>query len=98
MSNRAMIAFTSLPVLLAGAVLTAYAQTRSPTLEQPVAAKDKVVIEAAFSKADANNDGKLSRDEAAKLPAVAAKFDELDKNKDGVLSLEEFAAVYTMTN
>jgi Ca2+-binding EF-hand superfamily protein len=98
MSNRAMIAFTSLPVLLAGAVLTAYAQTRSPALEQPVAAKDKVVIEAAFSKADANNDGKLSKDEAAKLPAVAAKFDELDKNKDGVLSLEEFAGVYTMTN
>jgi Ca2+-binding EF-hand superfamily protein len=97
MSTRALLAFSSLPVLLAGAALTAFAQTKAPTLEQPVAAKDKAVIEAAFAKADANNDGKLSREEATRLPAVSLKFDELDKNKDGMLSLEEFSAIFTAT-
>ena len=59
------------------------------------AAVDRAAIEAAFTKADANGDGKLSKEEAAKLPAIAAKFDMLDKNKDGVLDLAEFAAGYT---
>jgi hypothetical protein len=95
MSTRSLLVFSSLPVLLAGAALTAFAQTKTPAIEQPIAAKDKAVIEAAFAKADVNNDGKLSREEAARLPAVATKFDDLDKNKDGVLSLEEFAGNYT---
>jgi Ca2+-binding EF-hand superfamily protein len=98
MSTRSLLVFSSLPVLLAGAALTAYAQTKGPTLEQPVAAKDRAVIEAAFTKADINNDGKLTREESARLPAVATKFDDLDKNKDGVLTLEEFAGIYTATN
>lgn len=49
----------------------------------------------AFIKADANADGKLSKDEAARLPAISAKFSELDKNKDGSLSPSEFAAGYS---
>jgi len=89
------LAFSSLPVLLAGVALTAYAQTKSPSAEQPVAAKDKAVIEAAFTKADANADGKLSKDEAVRLPAISAKFDDLDKNKDSQLSLEEFSGALT---
>ena len=54
-----------------------------------------MAAEAAFTKADANGDGKVSKDEAAKLPAIAAKFDMLDKDKDGSLTLAEFAAGYT---
>lgn len=50
--------------------------------------------EAMFQRADLNGDGKLSKEEAAKVPAIAAKFAELDKNKDGFLSLAEFAAGY----
>jgi Ca2+-binding EF-hand superfamily protein len=96
MSTRSLLAFSTLPVLLAGAALTAFAQTKAPSsIEQPIAAQDKAVIEASFTKADANNDGKLSKEEAAKLPAIGVKFDELDKNKDGQLSLEEFAAAFT---
>lgn len=90
-----MLALSLMPVVLAGAALTAYAQTKAPTTEQPLAAKDKAVIEAAFTRADANNDGKLTKDEVAKLPAIAARFEELDKNKDGVLSLDEFSASFT---
>jgi hypothetical protein len=65
---------------------TPSAQTPDP---QPTSAED------AFRRADANKDGKLSREEAAAIPAVAARFDELDANKDGFLSLEEFLTGYT---
>jgi Ca2+-binding EF-hand superfamily protein len=50
--------------------------------------------EAAFKRADANGDGKLSKAEAARLPSIAAKFDELDKDKDGALTMAEFMAGY----
>jgi hypothetical protein len=49
---------------------------------QPTAA------EAAFRRADANSDGKLSKEKAARYPAIATKFDELDK--DSFLSMQEF--------
>lgn len=90
MTNRSLLAFAILPVVVAGAALTAFAQSQ-PAIEQPVAAKDKFLVESAFSKADTNGDGRLTRDEAAKLPGIATKFDTLDKDKDGSLSLEEFA-------
>lgn len=51
-------------------------------------------MEAAFTRADTNADGKLSKEEMARMPAISAKFDELDANKDGFLSLEEFAVGY----
>lgn len=56
--------------------------------------KEKAAMEAAFDRADANSDGKLSREEASRLPVIASKFDELDQNKDGALSLGEFAVGY----
>lgn len=90
MSTRSLLAFSLAPVVLAGAALTAVAQTQAPA-DQPLAAKDKAVVESSFTKADGNADGKLSKEEAARLPAIGAKFDDLDKNKDGNLSLEEFS-------
>ena len=82
----------ALCVALASVTLGAYAQNEPTPLEQPVAARDKALVESAFTKADTNGDGKITRDEAAKLSAIGTKFDALDKDKDGVLSLEEFAA------
>ena len=76
---------------LAGMAFTAVGQT---TAAEPMG-KDKVALEAAFTKADANADGKLSKEESAMLPAISAKFAELDKNKDGFLTLAEFAAGYS---
>jgi Ca2+-binding EF-hand superfamily protein len=93
MSTRSLLVFSPLPVLLAAAALTAFAQ-KAPLIEQPLAAQDKAVIEASFTRADANSDGKLSKDEVARLPAIASQFDELDKNKDGLLSLDEFAVTF----
>jgi len=46
-----------------------------------------------FTKADANKDGKLTREEAEKgMPGVARRFDQIDTNKDGVITKEELAA------
>jgi Ca2+-binding EF-hand superfamily protein len=70
----------------------ALAQTAKPTKPTEPSATDKTAVEAAFTRADANGDGKLSRDEAARMPAVYSKFDQLDKDKDSGLSFEEFAA------
>ena len=46
----------------------------------------------AFARADANNDGKVTRDEANAW--LAARFAELDANKDGGLMIEEIRAFY----
>jgi hypothetical protein len=48
--------------------------------------------QALFARIDTNSDGRVSRDEAARMPGVATRWEELDKNKDGSLSREEFVA------
>jgi len=46
-----------------------------------------------FSAADANKDGKLTREEASKgMPAAARNFDRIDANRDGVVTLQEIEA------
>lgn len=46
-------------------------------------------VEAAFGRADANKDGKLDRQEAEHLPAVAQRFEQIDTNHDSFISLGE---------
>ena len=60
-----------------------------PSPEAPAANNPRPHPEIAFMRADANGDGKLSKAEAVRLPAVASKFDALDKDKDGMLSMGE---------
>ncbi len=62
------------------------------------AAASKADAAAAFKRADTNADGKLSKEEAGSLPAIAARFDEFDKDKDGFLSMDEFMAATTAPN
>jgi hypothetical protein len=45
-----------------------------------------------FQKADANGDGKVSRQEAGAVPGLVTRFDKLDTNKDGSLSSAEYDA------
>ncbi len=45
---------------------------------------------ASFDRADANHDGQLSAQEAARLPAISQRFKALDTNRDGTLSRTEF--------
>ena len=68
------------------------AQTTAPGTTP--AAPDPAAADIAFVRADVNKDGKVTKDEVTKMPAVAAKFAELDKDKDGALSKEEFATGY----
>ena len=95
MTQRKLLGLSSLALLMAGAVFGAQAQDKPAATQAQPMARDKAAIETSFTKADANGDGKLTKDEAAKLPAVAAKFDELDKNKDGALTLDEFSSAAT---
>jgi hypothetical protein len=89
----------SLLACLTSVALAAVAQTTAPApAPKPAAApsaKDKASMEVAFSRADTNGDGKISKEEAARMPAIAAKFEELDANKDGSLSMDEFSVGYS---
>jgi Ca2+-binding EF-hand superfamily protein len=53
-------------------------------------------VEQRFQTADANHDGKLTREEAqAGMPRLAAKFDQIDATHQGYITLaqlEQFAA------
>lgn len=82
-------------VTAASFALAAQAQTSSPNAPaaQP-AQKEAAPAQAAFQRADANKDGRLSKEEAARMPAISTKFGELDTDKDGNLSLSEFAQGY----
>jgi len=71
--------------------IMALAATASLPAVTGLSAVDREAIEAAFARADANGDGKLSRDEAQRFPEIAARFDELDRDHDGFLSLIEFS-------
>ena len=65
-------------------------QTTPVKAKAEPSARERMAMEAAFSRADVNSDGKLSRAEAVHLPAIEARFDELDTNHDGFLSVDEF--------
>ena len=78
-----------LTALTAVLPLTALAQQAQPG-QQPAASTPEI----AFMRADTNGDGKLSKAEAARLPAVAPKFDALDKDKDGMLSMGEYMTAF----
>ena len=89
---------TSAVLVLASLGCAATAQDRPgrdlPTTPVKVkaepSARERMAMEAAFSRADQNGDGRLSRAESVHLPAIEARFDELDTNHDGFLSVEEF--------
>ena len=94
---------TTLSLVAAAQMAAPAAPTATPkaatagTDPKPVAtssAKDKATMEVAFSRADTNGDGKLSKVEAARMPAIAARFEELDTNKYGSLSMDEFSMGY----
>jgi Ca2+-binding EF-hand superfamily protein len=86
--NRSVLLIAGITLGLAGG---AYAQSTA----MPAAPAD-AEVKAAFTKADKNADGKLSRDEAAALPAVAANFDRVDSDKDGTISSAEFGKAMKM--
>lgn len=57
---------------------------------QPSPAAKRAHLDAVFARTDVDRDGRLSRDESVRLPAVHERFDEIDSNKDSFLSRAEF--------
>lgn len=47
-------------------------------------------LEAAFRRADRDNDGRLSRQETEHFPMLAERFEQFDRDHDGHLSRDEF--------
>lgn len=86
---RSVLLIASVTLGVAG---SAYAQSTAA----PASVAADAEVAAAFTKADKNSDGKLTRDEAASLPAVAANFDRVDTDKDGTISATEFSRAMKM--
>jgi hypothetical protein len=95
--------------LAVGGVGAARAQTAPPSPASPTSPPSQMApsgsvpqnrttpkdVEAAFGRADANKDGKLDRQEAEHLPAVAQRFDQIDANHDTFISLAELTKAAT---
>jgi Ca2+-binding EF-hand superfamily protein len=68
-----------------------YAQMTAPS--QPASAagsSDTARYMEAFVRSDKNGDGKLSKEEAESLPAIANRFEQIDTDKDGSISQAEY--------
>jgi Ca2+-binding EF-hand superfamily protein len=61
-------------------------EMNNPSKDQRVS-QDK--SDAAFKKADKDNDGTLDRKEARALPTVSKNFGTIDTDSDGTVSLDE---------
>ncbi len=90
-SRRAILACA----LGAAGVAHAAGSIDPPAPAEEPSARLKAMMEAAFARADANGDSRLSPAEAEHLPAIAAKFKVLDRDHDGALTLAEFAVGYS---
>jgi hypothetical protein len=55
--------------------------------EKPMTSKEMM---AAFTKADANKDGKLDKMESEGVPGLAARFEQIDADGDKFVSKAEF--------
>ncbi len=67
------------------------AQPAAPAASAPMS-KGEIKAIREFNLLDFNGDGKLSRNEVAIVPRLAAAFDEADTNHDGFVTLEEVRA------
>ena len=83
-------------LLIAGWTLGAASAAMAQNMPARSAAPSDAEIGASFKQADKNGDGKLSREEAAALPALAENFTKADANADGSLSAEEFTKAMKM--
>jgi len=67
----------------------------SASFQAPAADKENASTQTSgskFNKLDSNQDGKLSREEAASDKGLAGSFDALDMNTDGTLDAKEYDA------
>jgi hypothetical protein len=68
----------------------AAANPQAATTEQAAPAPSATPQKKSWSEVDADKDGKLSKTEAASVPALGQVFDKADGNADGALTAEEY--------
>jgi len=77
-------------------VLSAFTVTQAAELggdRAQKAQKAMAELESRFNAADANHDGRLTREEAkGKMPRVAQNFDAIDAQKNGYVTLDDIKA------
>ncbi len=90
---RAAQALTMCIALPAASAMAAddAAQPAAPAASAPMSKGELKAIRE-FNMLDFNGDGKLSRNEVAIVPRLAAAFDEADTNHDGFVTLDEVRA------
>lgn len=87
----AIISAAAMYLPMAHAQMTAPSQPAPAAPAGPAAASpDTAKYMEAFARADKNADGKLSKEEAENLPAIAQRFDQIDADKDGSISQAEY--------
>ncbi|RDH95372.1 EF-hand domain-containing protein [Caldimonas thermodepolymerans] len=81
-----------LAVALGALALPAQAQVTAAAGAPGYASPGREAIQRLFLRVDTDGDGRLSRQEAERLPAIAERFDEIDADHDGRLDPDEFHA------
>lgn len=88
-------------IALSAALALPVAFAQDATTQDPTATHDatppQATPEAAsqpltWADVDADSDGKLSKDEAQRIPSLAQVFDNADADSDGLLTQEEYQA------
>jgi EF hand len=86
--NAMSMAIIAVAALHIGSVHAQMTAPSSPPPSSPSA--DTARYLEAFARADKNADGKLTKEEAENLPAIAQRFEQIDTDKDGAISKAEY--------
>ena len=63
-----------------------------PTTDVPLPATPPQTQQLTWEQLDADGDGQISREEAARVQSLSEVFDQADSNADGKLTMEEYRA------
>lgn len=86
-TRKLFLGAAAIAVLSTSAASWAQTSSGPAAADKTMAAKDMM---AAFTKADANKDGKLDIVEAENVPGLVARFKQVDTDGDGMVSKTEF--------
>lgn len=93
--NRLSLGLLAATLTLAahGAFANEASPDGAPALDRSARAEQlKAQLDKRFNLADADHDGKLTREEAKRMPRVAQRFDEIDTAQAGYVTKEQVQA------